>query len=51
MNIINNNINWEYRYIECSLNKIGIPNIEKINSWISAKNITVNIKKNKFIIK
>ena len=39
MNIVNNNINWEYRYIECSLNKVGIPSIEKINNWRSAKTL------------
>ena len=41
MNIINGKLNWQYRYIDCSINKKGVPKIESKNKWRSTKTLKI----------
>ncbi len=38
MNIIDDKIKWQYRYLDCSINNIGVPSIKKENEWRETEN-------------
>ena len=52
MNIVNSKVTWQYRYIDCSIDKLGVPSIKKKNRWRSTKNLKLlHITKSKKIDK